>query len=185
MQGSCLTFDSPPDRKRLRTDLPDRRVLVFVMPATRSAHLFRRRESAGKYYVRISRETREARNGILRELLVRKGAIEEWDRRVCATATVNDLDLLALRDALQRMSAFRPEKGLDEYLSDGQSLSPFVPPLCVREPLTGTLRPRNFAMLLFGRNLQAHIPGLTHCSQSIREAIARNHMRSATSFPEP
>jgi ATP-dependent DNA helicase RecG len=138
---------------------PDRRVLVFIMPATRFAHLFRRRESAGRYYVRISRETREARNGILRELLVRKGAIEEWDRRVCVTASVNDLDLLALRDALQRMGVFHPDKGIDEYLSDDQSLSPFVPPLCVREPLTGTLRPRNFAMLLFGRNLQAHIHG--------------------------
>ena len=85
--------------------------------------------------------------------------MEEWDRRVCATATVNDLDLIALRDALQRMGVFDPERGLDDYLSDAKALSPFVPPLCVRESLTGTLRPRNFAMLLFGRNLQAHVPG--------------------------
>src|SRR5580658_5065567 len=46
----------------LPSNSPDRRVLVFIMPATRSAHLFRRRESARRYYVRISRETREARN---------------------------------------------------------------------------------------------------------------------------
>jgi ATP-dependent DNA helicase RecG len=145
--------------QELPANSPDRRVLVFIMPATRSPHTFRRHEGAGKYYVRISRETREARNGILRELLVRKGALEEWDRRVCVTATINDLDLLALRDALQRMSVFHPDRGVDEYLSDSQSLSPFVPPLCFREPITGALRPRNFAMLLFGRNLQAHIHG--------------------------
>jgi ATP-dependent DNA helicase RecG len=140
-------------------DTPDRRLLIFIMPATRSAHLFRRRDEAGKYFVRISRETREARNGILRELLVRKGVVEAWDRRVCETATVSDLDLLALRDALQRMGVFQPDRGLEEYLSDTKSLSPFVPPLCFRQPLTGTLRPRNFAMLLFGRNVQAHVPG--------------------------
>jgi ATP-dependent DNA helicase RecG len=135
------------------------RVLVFVMPATRDPHLFRRGEQTGKYYVRISRQTREARNGVLRELLIRKGAMEEWDRRVCPQATVNDLDLLALRDALQRMRVFLPDRGLDAYLSESQSLSPFVPPLCVREPLTGVLRPRNYAMLLFGRDIQRFIPG--------------------------
>lgn len=138
---------------------PERRILVFIMPATRTAHLFRAHDEAGRHYVRISRETREARNGILLELLVRKGVIEEWDRRPCTTATVNDLDLLALRDSLQRMGVFHPDRGLEEYLSEAKSLSPFVPPLCYREPLTGILRPRNFAMLLFGRNLQSHVPG--------------------------
>lgn len=137
----------------------DARILVFIMPATRSAHLFAQRNQAGRYFVRISRETREARNGVLRELLVRKGEIEAWDRRPCLTATVNDLDLLALRDALQRMRVFQPDRGLEEYLSEAKALSPFVSPLCFREPLTGVLRPRNFAMLLFGRDLQAHVPG--------------------------
>ncbi|MDZ4798942.1 MAG: ATP-binding protein [Bryobacteraceae bacterium] len=145
--------------QELPTETPDRRVLVFVMPSTRSAHLFRKREEAGKYYVRISRETREARNGILRELLVRKGAVDPWDRRVCSAATINDLDLLALRDALQRMGVFHPDRGIEEYLSDARALSPFVPALCFREPLTNVLRPRNFAMLLFGRNVQSHIQG--------------------------
>lgn len=159
---ACRDRVSPPIAPLLRevaTDQPDRRVLVFVMPATRTAHSFRRPEDTGKYYVRISRETREARNGLLRELLVRKGVQEEWDRRPCATATVNDLDLLALRDALQRMGVFYPEKGLEEYLSESNALSPFVPPLCHREPLSGQSRPRNFAMLLFGRNVQLHVPG--------------------------
>lgn len=159
---ACRDHVSPsiaPLVQELPSESPDRRILVFIVPATRSAHTFRRNEGGGKYYVRIGRETVEARNGILRELLVRKGALEEWDRRACPTATSNDLDLLALRDGLQRMGVFHPEKGIDEYLSESRSLSPFVPPLCVKEPLTGLLRPRNYAMLLFGRNTQAHIPG--------------------------
>lgn len=138
---------------------PDKRILVFIVASTRHAHTFRRGEDSGKHYVRLSRETREARDGILRELLVRKGDVEPWDRRVCPTATTNDLDLVAFRDALQRMNVFDPNRGIDEYLSDTQSLSPFVPPLCGRDPLTGQLRPRNYAMLLFARQLQLHVPG--------------------------
>ena len=34
--------------EELPSDSPDRRVLVFIMPATRSAHIFRRREEAGR-----------------------------------------------------------------------------------------------------------------------------------------
>jgi ATP-dependent DNA helicase RecG len=33
---------------------------------------------------------------------VRKGAMESWDRRPCNAATLSDIDLLALRDALER-----------------------------------------------------------------------------------
>ena len=80
----------------LPTDEPHRRVLVFVMAATKTAHLFRSGGDSGKHYVRISRETREARNGILRELLVRKGVVEEWDRRAHPKATVTILTSLHL-----------------------------------------------------------------------------------------
>src|ERR1017187_4240672 len=160
--AACRDRVSPsiaPMIQELATEHADRRVLVFIMPATRTAHMFRRSDHPAKHYVRISRETREARNGVLRELLVRKGVAEEWDRSACLSATTNDLDLIALRDALQRMGVFNPDRGLDEYISETKSLSPFVPPLCFREPLTGILRPRNFAVLLFGRNVQAHIAG--------------------------
>lgn len=143
----------------LATDSGDRRVLVFSMPASRKAHLFRRHEGAGKYFVRIGRETREARNGIMLQLLVHKGDVEEWDRRECKTATVDDLDLLALRVTLQELKLYDPDLGVDPYLSDTKALHWMVPPLCFREPLTGILRPRNFAILLFGKDVQRHIPG--------------------------
>ncbi len=158
----CRERVSPPITplvSEIPAEAADRRILVFIQPATGQAHLFRRGSEGGKYFVRISRETREARNGVLRELLVRKGALEPWDRRPCSGATINDLDLLALRDALQRMGAFSAERGVEPYLSENVQLSPFVPTLCVRESLTGTLRPRNFAILLFGREIQRFIPG--------------------------
>lgn len=57
------------------------------------------------------------------------------------------------------MDVFNAELGTEECLSENRQLSPFVPPLCFREPLTGILRPRNFAVLLFGRSTQAHVRG--------------------------
>lgn len=95
----------------------------------------------------------------LRDLLVRKALLEPWDLRPCDGATVGDIDLLALRDALQRMGVFTVERGIEPYLEEGVQLSPFVPSLCVAEPLTRTLRPRNYAILLFGREPQRFVPG--------------------------
>jgi ATP-dependent DNA helicase RecG len=145
--------------EELPADDDSRRILVFLQPATGTAHSFRKGQEGAKHYVRVSRSTIEARNGVLREFLVRKGALEPWDRRPCNGATTNDLDLLALRDALQRMGAFSPERGVEPYLGDGVQISPFVPSLCIAEPLTGVLRPRNYAVLLFGREPQRFVPG--------------------------
>jgi ATP-dependent DNA helicase RecG len=145
--------------EELPSDHPDRRILVFIQPATQAAHTFRRGQEAGRLYVRVGRSTIEARNGLLRDLLVRKGAMEPWDRRPCNGATASDLDLLVLRDALQRMGVFTIDRGVEPYLVEGVLLSPFVPSLCVAEPLTGVLRPRNYAILLFGREPQRFVPG--------------------------
>ena len=145
--------------EELGSDDRQRRILVFLQPATGAAHTFRRNDEGAKHFVRVSRSTIEARNGLLKDLLVRKGALEPWDRRPCNAATVGDLDLLTLRDALERMGVYTPDRGVEPYLADGIQISPFVPPLCVAEPLSGVLRPRNFAVLLFGRSPQQFIPG--------------------------
>jgi ATP-dependent DNA helicase RecG len=158
----CRDRVSPPITplvEELPSDDDSRRVLVFIQPATGTAHTFRRGNEGAKHYVRVSRSTIEARNGVLRELLVRKGALEPWDRRPCNDATTNDLDLLALRDALQRMGVFSPERGVEPYLGADAQISPLVPSLCIAEPLTGVLRPRNYAVLLFGREPQKFVPG--------------------------
>jgi ATP-dependent DNA helicase RecG len=158
----CRDRVSPPIAplvEELPADDENRRILVFPQPATGSAHTFRRGHEGAKHFVRISRQTIEARNGTLRDLLVRKGAMQPWDRRPCHGATTSDLDLIGLRDALQRMGVFTQEQGIDPYLMDGAQIAPFVPSLCVAELLTGALRPRNFAMLLFGREPQRYVPG--------------------------
>jgi ATP-dependent DNA helicase RecG len=160
--AKCRDRISPPLApllEELESDDPQRRILVFIQPATGAAHTFRRNNDGAKHFVRVSRSTIEARNGLLKDLLVRKGALETWDRRPCNAATVNDIDLLALRDALQRMGVVTVDRGVEPYLVEGVQLSPFVPSLCVVEPLSGVLRPRNFAVLLFGREPQRFIPG--------------------------
>lgn len=160
--AKCRDLVSPPITpmvEELPSDEESRRILVFIQPSTPHAHSFRRPKEGPKHYVRTSRSTVEARNGVLRDLLVRKGAMEPWDRRACSHATVNDLDLLALRDALQRMGVFSPERGVEPYLSADVQIHALVPPLCVKEPLTGVLRPCNFAVLLFGRETQRFVPG--------------------------
>jgi ATP-dependent DNA helicase RecG len=160
--AQCRTRVSPPLAplvEELPSDHDDRRILVFIQPATGSAHTFRRGAGGAKHYVRISRSTLEARNGVLKDLLVRKGAREPWDRRPCNSATEADLDLLILRDTLHRIGVVDAQTPPERYLSDTLAVSAFVPPLLVREALTGALRPRHFALLLFGRDTQRFIPG--------------------------
>jgi hypothetical protein len=115
----CRDRVSPPLAplvEELESDDPERRILVFVQPATSSAHTFRRNNEGAKHFVRVSRSTIEARNGLLKDLLVRKGSLEPWDRRPCNAATVSDIDLLTLRDALQRMGVFTLDRGIEPYL---------------------------------------------------------------------
>jgi ATP-dependent DNA helicase RecG len=147
-----------PLTEELPTSDPARRILVFTQPATGTAHTFRRANDGAKHFVRVGRATIEARNGVLRDLLVRKGVLEPWDRRPCAHATVADIDLLVLREALRRMGHERSDAA-ETLLSDEVQLHTLVPPLCAREPLTGLLRPRHFALLLFGRVPQRFVPG--------------------------
>lgn len=160
---ACRQHVEPPLTPRveeLPAEEPSRRILVFIVPASRHAHSFRTPKDSGKFYVRIDHQTREARNGLMRELLVRKNALEPWDRRCHPDVRVEDLDLLAMRDTFQRLGVWDPAKSIEEYLAPESSVSPMVPSLCIREPLTQTLRPRNYAVLLFAHNPQRFYPDL-------------------------
>lgn len=138
---------------------PERRVLVFVVPSTGYAHCYRSDGAdSSKYWIRLGRETREARDGLLRELLVRKGQLPPWDRRECHQSTSGDIDLVLLRDTLQQMGLWNPQRSIEDYLSAKESISPFVPPLLVLAA-SGEGRPRNFSMLLFGREVLKHVAG--------------------------
>lgn len=138
---------------------PERRVVVFIVPSTGYAHCYRADSNdASRYWVRLGKETREARDGILRELLVRKGQLPPWDKRMSSTAGQSDIDLIALRDTLQQINLWNPHKSIEDYLSTKEAISTFVPTLLVEnggnEP-----RPRNFSVLLFGREALKHVSG--------------------------
>jgi len=139
---------------------PARRVLVFIVPASPLAHSLRARgEDSPTFYIRQGRNTIAARNGLFRDLMTMKGALEPWDRRPCRDATSDDIDLIALREYLKRMGVWSDSRPIESYLSPRDAVSSFVPPLLAKESLTGALRPRNFALLLFAKDAPPYIPG--------------------------
>ncbi|MBN2441570.1 MAG: hypothetical protein JXJ04_09485 [Spirochaetales bacterium] len=116
-------------------------------------------KESSTYYVRIGRETREAKNGILRELLVLKDKREPWDKRLHIDAEIEDIDLLMLREYLQEMRVWDPDKTIETYLSDTNKISSFVPALMGKIQLTNTLKPKNFTLLLFSRDPLKYFSG--------------------------
>ena len=126
------------------------RILVFVILASPDAHIYRDGQTS-TYYVRISRETREAKNGILTQLLIKKQKIEYFDKRVNNTAKEADIDVLLFRDSMQEMGLLFPEKSLADYFSDREQIAELIAPLFVRTGLDNILRPRNFTLLMFGK----------------------------------
>jgi predicted HTH transcriptional regulator len=132
------------------TDNPERRILIFIVPADPYAHVYKTGVKDA-YFVRIGRTTREAHNGILRELLVKKKALEPWDRRIDAKASLEDIDLVVFREALNDMGILEPNRSLEDYLAETFRLSEFVPPMTGTMGLNVPAKPRNFALLMFGR----------------------------------
>lgn len=129
-----------------------KRILVFIIPATNHAHSYRARgKDASTYYIRSGSNTIEARNGLLRELLVRKRQIDPWDRRINPQSTLEQIDLIIFRDYLQEMGLWSANKALEDYISDKEKLSDFTPPLAGKIGLESTLRLKNFAILMFGK----------------------------------
>lgn len=144
----------------LQADDPARRILVFVAPATGHAHQFRDEPgTSGAFWVRVSRNTVIARNGLLRQLLVRTRALDRWDKRLAAGATIDAIDGLALREHLTSMGLWDASRPFEDYVSADRPLGAFVPPLCAKIPLGAPAVPRHVALLLFGREVQRWIPG--------------------------
>jgi ATP-dependent DNA helicase RecG len=152
--------DVTPIVEELAGEIEGQRVLVFIVPATGYAHSYRASgKGSSTYYVRHSRETVEAKNGILRELLVRKHALPPWDRRLNEQAVMADVDLLAFRDVLQQTGAWNPTVTIEDYFSDSMRLSDFVPSLGGKRQLDSIIHPRNFALLMFGKEPTRFFPG--------------------------
>ena len=127
-----------------------RRILVFIIIADYAAHTYRDGETA-KYYVRIGRETREARNGILRHLFENKRQTEPFDKRPNPNVDETDIDPLLFRDCINEMNILQPLKQLEDYYSDKEQIAEFIPPLCAKKSLDGGLCLRNFTLFMFGK----------------------------------
>lgn len=131
---------------------PSRRILVFVIDATPYAHTYKSdKDDIPRYYVRTEYNTKEATNGMIRELLRRKGQIEPWDRRINTKATIDDIDQLALREYLQVMNLWSPNKSIERYLSDKEKIEEFIPTLLGRIGIDKPSYPKNFTILVFGK----------------------------------
>ncbi len=136
------------------------RVLIFIVPSTVYAHSYRPSgKDSAAYYVRLSRETVEARNGVLRELLVRKQALPPWDRRLNEQASLPDIDLLTFREVLQQVGVWNSSASVDDYFTEAMRVSEFVPSLGGKRPLDTVIHPRNFSLLLFGKEPTRFFPG--------------------------
>lgn len=128
----------------------ERRILVFIIAASDKAHSFRNlRTGETVYYIRIGRQTREARNGLMMELFRSKGVMPPWDKQVNKSASLKDIDLITLRSYLQVMELWDSSKSIDDYLSSTRAISAHIPPLLGREGITQNEYPRNFSLLLF------------------------------------
>lgn len=130
-------------------DQEDKRVLVFTVIASPEAHTYRDGEKS-TYFVRLGTETREARNGILSQLLIKKNKITYFDKRINPQGFVDDIDVILFRDTLQKMGLETTIQSIDNYISDSTQIAEFIPPMFEKSGLNETLKPKNFTILLFG-----------------------------------
>jgi predicted HTH transcriptional regulator len=159
-------IDNPDDKET--------KILVFIITATSKAHTCRDGETV-KYYVRVGRETIEARNGILSQLLSSKQEIEPFDKRANPNVDEADIDSLLFRDCMNEMNLVQPDKPLENYFSDKEQIAEFVPPLCAKKSLDGKLCLRNFALFMFGKkkSISINFPD-TYISLSIYNGTDRS-----------
>lgn len=137
-----------------------RRILVFLVSATGNAHSYRARsKDSSTYYIRIGKDTLEARNSLLSELLVKKTQMEPWDKRINKNAALDSIDLIVLREYLQEIGLWSLDVSIERLLTDENPLSSFIPPLAGKVDLMDALHPRNFALIMFGKNPLKFFPG--------------------------
>ena len=110
----------------------DKRILVFIMPASPKAHSYRDDEKTS-YWIRNAKSTIEARNGLFQKLMIKKHEIEYFDKRINTSATEADIDLLIIRNYMSEMN-LSLDKPVQDYISDREQITALVPPLFARLP---------------------------------------------------
>jgi len=159
-------MDNPDDKST--------KLLIFIIIASPKAHTYRDGETVN-YYVRVGKETREARNGILTQLLTSKQELIPFDKRANPNVGEADIDTLLFRDCMYEMKLVQSSKPLEDYFSDKEQIAEFVPPLCVKKSLDGELCLHNFTLFMFGKksSICLHFPD-AYTSLSIYNGIDRS-----------
>jgi predicted HTH transcriptional regulator len=75
----------------------------------------------------------------------------EWDKQPNLNVDEKDIDSLLFRDCMNEMGLLQPTKQLEDYYSDKEQITEFVPPLLVKKSLDGGFCLRNFALFMFGK----------------------------------
>ncbi len=165
---------------------PATRILVFTIVASPDAHTYTDGVKS-VYYVRIASHTKEARNGILTQLLIKKQKIEYFDKRINKGASEADIDVLVFRDYMQEMGLLSPNKSLEDYFSEKEQIAEFVPPLFDKVGLDNSLKPKNFTLLIFGKKTsitrlfpEAHTVLSIYKGKDRSEPTAERHLLTGT-----
>ena len=119
------------------------KILVFILIATGYAHTYKNEEESA-YYVRIGKETKQARNGTLNQLLVKRNQKKAFDQSPCISTSLVDIDTFLFRNSLEEMGLFSVNKPFESYLSDTEQVYALMPPLCIRHELNQSLCLKKF-----------------------------------------
>jgi ATP-dependent DNA helicase RecG len=152
VQGICHRNVEPPltpavEEHPVEED-PSRRILVFSVTASQYAHRYRIRKEGVQYYVRVNDRTQPA-DGLISRLLEQKKHWPPYLDQTHPGASLDVIDRLSLKEFLGKLVLPLPVESYLEpearFRGDVRSLVTF-PPGIPDHPV-----PRNFAILLFGR----------------------------------
>jgi predicted HTH transcriptional regulator len=90
----------------------------------------------------------------LRNLLLKNCEVDAFGKTINFHASEGDIDLLAIRRYLRVMNLSLSDKSIEDFISNTAQINTLIPPLFGKLGLDNTLRPRNFTILLFGKNTQ-------------------------------
>ncbi|MCP5053091.1 MAG: hypothetical protein GY940_38345 [bacterium] len=125
-----------------------RRILVFSVTSSQYAHRYRTKKEDVNYYVRINDETRTA-NGLIPQLLERKKVWPPYLDQTHPDSSLDAVNTLVLKEFLSRKKLLHP---VEKYLEPKVRLRGDIECLVTHPPgRTDRIVPRNFTILLFGR----------------------------------
>lgn len=148
----CHRYVDPPLTPEV-SDYPvennaSRRILVFAVTSSRYAHRYRTKKEDVNYYIRVNDETRPA-DGLIPQLLERKKVWPPYLDQTHPDATVDDIDIRALKEFLGKKKL--PQQ-VEKYLEPDTRFRGDVECLVTHPPGgSNQVVPRNFTLLLFGR----------------------------------